>query len=128
MSYSTGEFQTQLYESLFTNFNLETMENVTSECTNAFGYDICHDIFRGLIINIFYTLTLYLRSTKVRNKISRRFFGLAPITPIYVMPIKDSQVRSIIWFCDLMQDHSYLGAFHDAYLATLLKTYITQQV
>ena len=118
--YSKKQLQEYLYISIFTDFSNENLNNVVKKtCPRGFTTKKCQKIFTIIIINIFYTLTFSLKTTKKRRKTIEEFNNLIPVTDVTILPIEEYQLENIRTFCYLMQDMTY-GQFYNAYYATLL--------
>ena len=122
--YTPKQMQINLYNKIFNNYSYENLDRaVKKTCPKGFTTNKCQEIFTTLIINMFYTLSIYLPSTSNRYKIIDHFIKIIPITSVTILPIKEKQLEVIALFCDLMQDHSF-GTFINAFLATVLKDLI----
>jgi hypothetical protein len=117
--------QIRLYNSIFYEYSFDNLEEeVKKVCKKKFHKLRCQMIFTSLITNIFYTLFLYLPITTNRKITQEKFIKISPMTNIFILPIKQEHLNSILAFCYLMQDHTF-GNFKNAFLAQLLYDLIT---
>ena len=120
--YSIKQMQIKLYRDIFKDYSFENLHSIIKKICIKFN-NKCNNIFKQLIINIFYTLTIAIPLNNVKintinnfnNELKRHNITQDTIT----LPIKKHQIHDIKEFAILMQDHPF-GTFTGAYLSTLL--------
>jgi len=123
--YSNEDMQIFLYNSIFDNYNVENLENVIKKICINFNSDMCKDIFKEFIINIFYTIVIIKQNSS--NIITPSFIKKihefkeksSYLKDTAILPINlNIQQDDIENFLYLLQVHTF-GTFKSAHLAYL---------
>lgn len=119
MKYTKKQMQIKLYKSIFDDYSSDNLYKIIKKICINFNSERCQNIFRDLIINIFYTL--YFKVNELNLNIVYEFSKQIKEFKInkFILPINlDKDLNNIDIFLYLFQDHTY-GTFKYANLAWL---------
>ena len=123
--YTIEQMQIKMYNDIFTDYSYENLVEVYHNLCGKYFNENCNKKFKQLVINIFYTLSIYIRplSKKQLNIIDNFNSNNKSTTDSIILPIQEYQIESIKDFAILMQDNPF-GPFFAKNLSYLLYAFL----